>query len=91
MAELAGIGYASVADLCPVMLLQVEMWLLAPESLHIAGTNIHIKKGERLLMEVSRKFTPMRLRALAFNAGWCWQVRPKAVAQSNGTHAGSPF
>ena len=55
-------------------IVQVEMWLVAPEELYVAGGEIHISKGERLLMEVSRKFTQQRLRSMAFSAGWCWQV-----------------
>ena len=54
--------------------LQVEMWLVAPYDVRIPGTGIVIKQGERLLMEVSRKFTQPHLRGLALEAGWCWQV-----------------
>lgn len=55
--------------------LQVEMWLVAPCDIHVPGTDIAIAQGERVLMEVSRKFTQARLRGLAYQAGWCWQVR----------------
>ena len=49
------------------------MWLVAPADMHICGS-IHISRGERILMEVSRKFTVPALRSMAFQAGWFWQV-----------------
>ncbi|KAK9789403.1 hypothetical protein WJX73_006308 [Symbiochloris irregularis] len=53
---------------------QVEMWVVAPCNFYVPGTDISIVQGERVLMEVSRKFTQTRLRGLAFQAGWCWQA-----------------
>lgn len=50
------------------------MWLVAPEAVSMPDAGICIAAGERVLMEVSRKFTQPRLRHLASQAGWYWQV-----------------
>lgn len=60
--------------ICRLPPAQVEMWLVAPDDLRIPNTDITIAAGERVLLEVSRKFTQPRLRAMAFSSGWCWQV-----------------
>ena len=56
------------------LLTQVEMYLIAGESLTLSK-DCQIAKGERILMEVSRKFRPEQLRELAFQAGFLCQVR----------------
>lgn len=53
---------------------QVEMWLVAPSDMYLEKAGVHVTQGERVLMETSRKFTQMRLRAMAFKSGWCWQA-----------------
>lgn len=50
------------------------MWLVAPSDMYLEKAGVHVTQGERVLMETSRKFTQMRLRAMAFKSGWCWQV-----------------
>ena len=55
--------------------MQVEMWLVASEKIHIAE-GISIAQGERILMEVSRKFTLDDIRQLAFQSDFYVQVHP---------------
>lgn len=50
------------------------MWLIANEAVHISD-DITIAKGERILMEVSRKFTLEDIRQLAFQSDFYVQVR----------------
>ena len=50
------------------------MWLEAGEELEDIIPGVRLAKGERILMEVSRKFTQEKLRALAFQSGFFWQV-----------------
>ena len=52
------------------------MWLEAPEAVDDVAPGVSIARGERILMEVSRKFTVDKLRALAFQSGFFWQVAP---------------
>ena len=49
------------------------MYVVAGESLDL-GNEVIIEEGERILIEVSRKFTSKQLRSLAFQAGYCFQV-----------------
>lgn len=53
---------------------QVEMYVIAKKPLPLVLPNVSIAKGERILMEISRKFTPQNLLALAFNAGFHYQA-----------------
>ena len=53
---------------------QVEMWVQAAETLADIAPGVTIRKGERILMEVSRKFTQDKLRGLAFQSGFFWQA-----------------
>ena len=53
---------------------QVEMYLVARESVPDVFPGVTIARGERVLMEISRKFTSSGLRALYFEAGFCHQV-----------------
>ena len=59
----------------PDAAMQVEMWLVASEKIHIAE-GISIAQGERILMEVSRKFTLDDIRQLAFQSDFYVQVHP---------------
>lgn len=52
---------------------QVEMWLRSKTDLSLPG--ISVAEGERLLVEVSRKFTAQRLASLAYKSGLSIQVR----------------
>ena len=49
------------------------MYVIAGESLDL-GDGVRIEDGERILIEVSRKFTSEQLRSLAYQAGYCFQV-----------------
>ena len=49
------------------------MYVIAGESLDL-GNEVRIEEGERILIEVSRKFTAEQLRSLAYQAGYCFQV-----------------
>ena len=51
------------------------MWLEAGEGIGGLTPGVDLVKGERILMEVSRKFTQDKLRSLAFQSGFFWQVR----------------
>lgn len=51
---------------------QVEMWLRSKAELSLPS--VSITEGERLLVEVSRKFTAQRLASLAYKSGLCIQV-----------------
>ena len=55
---------------------QVEMYVIAGELLDL-GNEVRIEEGERILIEVSRKFTSEQLRSLAYQAGYCFQVTPQ--------------
>ena len=46
-------------------LTQVEMWVRAKQDMHDVVPGIHVTKGERLLVEISRKFTLDDVSALA--------------------------
>lgn len=46
-------------------LTQVEMWVVAMQDIHQIVPGIDVKKGERLLVEISRKFTMDDIAALA--------------------------
>ncbi|KAL3696043.1 hypothetical protein R1sor_010119 [Riccia sorocarpa] len=49
---------------------QVEMYLRFPEGLTISDRQINIRSGERVLMEISRKFTPKSIRHMTETAGF---------------------
>lgn len=53
---------------------QVEMYVIAGENVEIAN-GIGIEKGERVLMEISRKFLTEQLRGLAYHCGFYFQVK----------------
>ena len=53
---------------------QVEMYVIAGEDLALAH-GITIAKGERILMEISRKFLTKQLRGLAYHSGFYFQVK----------------
>lgn len=50
----------------------IEMWWIATKAQHasVAGVPIKIREGQRLLVEISRKFTPESVAQLAFSAGY---------------------
>lgn len=50
------------------------MYLIVGEALDI-GNGVAFSEGERVLMEVSRKFTTEHLRGLAYNSGFFFEVR----------------
>lgn len=54
------------------------MWLVANEEIHMVD-DIYIAKGERILMEMSRKFTLEDIRQLAFQSDFYVQVTAAAV------------
>lgn len=54
---------------------RVEMWLVAEEDVLQVIEGVDISKGERVLMEMSRKFTPEDIRQLAFQSNFYVQVR----------------
>ena len=54
---------------------QVEMWLRARQDLAQLAEGVTVAAGERVLVEVSRKFTPAKLAGLAYNSGLYIQVR----------------
>ena len=54
---------------------QVEMWLVSKVGTGSLAPGIACAAGERVLVEVSRKFTPQRLQSLAYNSGLFLQVR----------------
>lgn len=60
---------------------RMELYLTAKQytKAQIAGTDILFAAGERILMEISRKFAPEQLSALAAQSGWqverVWQDR----------------
>lgn len=49
------------------------MYVIAGEDLRL-GHGISIQKGERILMEISRKFLTEQLRGLAYHSGFYFQV-----------------
>ena len=51
------------------------MWLEARHTVRSVVDGVDIIKGERVLMEVSRKFTVQDIRELAFKSGFFIQVR----------------
>ena len=57
-----------------IVLLQVEMWLVANEDVKGVCDSVDIHKGERILMEMSRKFTLEDIRQLAFQSNFYVQV-----------------
>ena len=56
------------------VLVQVEMWLVANEDVKGVCDSVNIHKGERILMEMSRKFTLEDIRQLAFQSNFYVQV-----------------
>jgi dimethylhistidine N-methyltransferase len=54
---------------------QVEMYLIAGHRVSGLGHGLTFQKGERILMEISRKFTQEQLRSLAFRSGYYFQAR----------------
>ena len=50
------------------------MWLVAEEDVLQVIEGVDIRKGERVLMEMSRKFTPEDIRQLAFQSNFYVQV-----------------
>ena len=50
------------------------MWLEAGEDIDDLIPGSRLVEGERILMEVSRKFTQEKLRGLAFQSGFFWQA-----------------
>lgn len=54
---------------------QVEMWLVCKAATGSLVPGIACAAGERVLVEVSRKFTPQRLQALAYKSGLYLQAR----------------
>jgi hypothetical protein len=65
---------------------QVEMWLVAQSACGPLPGGACIRAGERVLAEVSRKYTPASLRAMAYNSGFVTQVR--AASSRRGPTAG---
>lgn len=63
---------------------RVEMWLVAEEDVLQVIEGVDIRKGERVLMEMSRKFTPEDIRQLAFQSNFYVQVF--AAASSSPVH-----
>ena len=53
---------------------RVEMWLVAEEDVLQVIEGVDISKGERVLMEMSRKFTLEDIRQLAFQSNFYVQV-----------------
>lgn len=53
---------------------QVEMWVKAKESVDRVLPGVDFCAGERILMEISRKFTPQDISGLAKDAGLCVQA-----------------
>lgn len=53
---------------------QVEMWLRARMDIGALADGVVVAGGERILVEVSRKFTPQKLAGLAYNSGLYIQV-----------------
>ena len=54
---------------------QVDMWLVSKCDTGRLAPGIACTAGERVLVEVSRKFTPERLQGLAYNSGFYLQAR----------------
>ena len=52
------------------------MWLVANDDVPDVVEGVSILKGERILMEMSRKFTPEDIRQLAFQSDFYVQVSP---------------
>lgn len=53
---------------------QVEMWIQAKADVDQVLPGVDITQGERIMMEISRKFTPEDISGLALNAGLCLQA-----------------
>lgn len=53
---------------------QVEMWLKWRGPSRAVAPGVRFTPGERVLVEVSRKFTPERLQGLAYKSGFHMQV-----------------
>ena len=62
---------------------QVEMWVEAQEDVNHVLPGVSVAKGERVLMEISRKFTPQGIAALAQRAGLCIEVREVSYSSSS--------
>ena len=70
------------------------MWLVANEDVKGVCDSVDIHKGERILMEMSRKFTLEDIRQLAFQSSsgscstllWALQGPPCAVKQLSCHH-----
>ena len=60
--------------------MQVEMWLVVNEEVKGLFDSVDILKGERILMEMSRKFTPEDIRQLAFQSNFYVQVGSAVIA-----------
>ena len=69
------------------------MWLEARHTVRSVVEGVDIIKGERVLMEVSRKFTVQDICELAFKSGFFIQVRgprlPVSCRQAAGVHSAS--
>ena len=61
---------------------RVEMWLVAEEDVPQVIEGVDISKGERILMEMSRKFTPEDIRQLAFQSNFYVQVHTSSWCSS---------
>jgi len=61
-------GYEAVVN---AEMQQVEMWVEAKETVRNVLPGLHIQKGERILMEISRKLTPQGISVLAQRCGLC--------------------
>lgn len=65
---------------------QVEMWLVSLADTGSLAPAIACTAGERVLVEVSRKFTPQRLQALAYKSGLYLQARVARRRYTGGPH-----
>lgn len=63
------------------------MWLVAEEDVLQVIEGVDIQKGERVLMEMSRKFTPEDIRQLAFQSNFYVQVSVCTVLTAGCAHA----
>jgi len=68
---------------------QVEMWLVSKGDTGEVAPGISIAAGERVLVEISRKFTVEQLQGLAYNAGLYMQVARCLSQQSEDQRGGS--
>ena len=58
----------------PIAARQVEMWLVARRRLANLVPGRHVGAGERVLVEVSRKFSPQCISALAYDSRLCLEA-----------------